>query len=77
MARTQKKALKDQAIWTVADESALIDFLSQHCAEARDGLNFKAATWRAAVDHLSTVTTKGGVKDVPSITGKCTQVSIF
>ena len=44
MARTQKKALKDQAIWTVADESALIDFLSQHCAEARDGLNFKAAT---------------------------------
>src|ERR1700722_7319450 len=51
-----------KADWSVEDETALIDFLITHKAEAGDGLNYKSSTWTAAAAHMLPLTTKGGPK---------------
>jgi hypothetical protein len=52
-----------RAIWTVGDETVLIDYLDEHQAEAGDGLSFKMATWNGAAIKVAESTTKGGLKD--------------
>lgn len=52
----------NKAIWTIEDETALIDFLAERKAEAGDGANFKGAVWGAAAQEMAKHTTKGGVK---------------
>ena len=51
------------AIWTVNDETVLIDYLDEHQAEAGDGLSFKMSTWNGAAVKVAESTTKGGPKD--------------
>ena len=51
------------AIWTVNDETVLIDYLDKHQAEAGDGLSFKMSTWNGAVVKVVESTTKGVSKD--------------
>ena len=41
--------------WCVQEEGELIDFLSNHKAEAGDGANFKQAIWTQAATHMSTL----------------------
>jgi hypothetical protein len=51
------------ALWTVDDETVLIDYLDEHQAEAGDGLSFKMATWNGAAVKVVESTTKGSPKD--------------
>ena len=51
------------AIWTVNDETVLIDYLDEHQAEADHGLSFKMSTWNGAGVKVVKSTTKGGPKD--------------
>ena len=51
------------AIWTVNDETVLIDYLDEHQAEAGDGLSFKMSTWNGAAVKVVESTMKGGPKD--------------
>ena len=53
--------------WNPSDDAALISFLLDHKAEARDGGNFKANIWNAAAVEMLKHTTKGGVK----VASKC------
>lgn len=39
--------------WNAEEERELIDFLSDHKAEAGDGATFKHATWTQAAAHMS------------------------
>ena len=48
--------------WTAEDESTLVAFLIEHKAEAGDGVNFKAATWKAVAIEMERHRTKGAVK---------------
>jgi hypothetical protein len=52
-----------RAIWTVDDETVLIDYLDEHQAEAGDGLSFKMPTWNWAAVKVAESTMKGGLKD--------------
>jgi hypothetical protein len=51
-----------KADWSVEDETALIDFLIIHKAQAGDGLGYKPSVWTAAAAHMLPLTTKGGPK---------------
>jgi hypothetical protein len=51
------------AIWTVDDETMLIDSLDEHQAEAGNRLSFKMPTWNGAAVKIAESTTKGGPKD--------------
>ena len=51
------------AIWTVNNETVLIDYLDEHQAEAGDGLSFKMSTWNGAAVKVAESTMKGGPKD--------------
>ena len=53
--------------WLLADETALIDFLTTNKDKAGDGLSFKQSVCNAAAEHLQQVTTKGA----PKTAGKC------
>jgi len=48
--------------WPASDEAALIEFLLTCKAEAGDGFNFKAVTWKAADAHMVAYTEKGDPK---------------
>jgi hypothetical protein len=52
-----------RAIWTVDDETVLIDYLDEHQAEAGDGLSFKMPTWNGAAVKVVESATKGGPKN--------------
>jgi hypothetical protein len=41
------------AIWTPAEETALVDFLVDNKAEAGDGGNFKKATFQRAANNIA------------------------
>lgn len=51
---------KDNATWTLTDETAFIGFLHEHKAAAGDSALFKATTFEAAGAVLETKWTKGG-----------------
>lgn len=67
----------DRAAWTQADESTLIWFLIEHKAEAGDGMNFKAQTWKAAAAELLKSTSKGAPKTAASCKSKWQRVCII
>ena len=56
--------------WSEEDESAFVDFLIIHKAEAGDGLNFKPSVWAAAAQHMWPFTMKGGSKDASQCKAK-------
>ena len=49
-------AVEKHSQWTIQGKRELIDFLSNHRAEAGDGANFKQAVWTQAATHMSTLT---------------------
>jgi len=63
------------AIWTDADESALLVFLLDHRAEVGDGANFKQTTWNEASIKLGERPFKGGPKTANSCKNKWAKVS--
>jgi hypothetical protein len=48
--------------WVDAEVNALLDYLIEHKGEAGDGMNFKTATYRAALPHVAPHHVKGPVK---------------
>ena len=65
------------AIWTPAEEAALVDFLVDNKAEAGDGGNFKKATFQRAVNSIAPLCECGTVKTVKSIQNKWATASCF
>lgn len=65
------------AIWTLAEEAALLDFLVENKAEAGDGGNFKQATFQRAVESIKPLFKRGAAKTVKSCQNKWAAVSFF
>ena len=42
-----------RAVWTVPDETALLDYLVEQKSAGGDGANFKGAVWTSAADHVN------------------------
>ena len=51
---------KPKAIWNFEEEKLLIEFLSEHIAEAGDGFHFKKTTFQAASNLLEPRRREGG-----------------
>lgn len=66
----------DRSIWTLEDETRLIQFLVDHHAEAGDGANFKSSVWNAAGEELSKHVAKGGPKTAASCKSKWDRVRL-
>ena len=66
----------DQSIWTLEDETCLVQFLLDHQAEAGDGANFKTSVWNTAGKEMSKHVTKGGPKTAASCKSKWDRVCI-
>jgi len=64
------------AVWTSAEESAFVDFLVDHKAEAGDGGNFKTTTYQRVVGHLAPLRQRGAIKTVKACRNKWTAVSV-
>ncbi|PPQ97013.1 hypothetical protein CVT26_006439 [Gymnopilus dilepis] len=58
------------ASWTSAEESAFVDFLFEHRAEAGDGGNFKATTFQKALTHIAPFFKRGAAKSVKNLRNK-------
>ena len=63
-----------KAVWTPEDETALINFLVQHKAEAGDDANFQTAIWNAAAQEMIKHTAKGGAKTAEACKTKWARV---
>lgn len=63
------------AIWTVAEETAFVDFLIDNKAEAGDGGNFKNATFQRAATVIAPLCERGAAKTVKSCQNKWASVS--
>jgi len=63
------------AIWTLAEETALVDFLVDNKAEAGDGGNFKKATFQRAMTSIAHLHERGAPKTVKSCQNKWASVS--
>ncbi|EGO03299.1 hypothetical protein SERLA73DRAFT_27172, partial [Serpula lacrymans var. lacrymans S7.3] len=50
------------AIWTEAETSGLIQFITTNSAEDRDSLNFKPGFWPKVALHLVPLLSKGPAK---------------
>lgn len=46
------KTRAEKAVWNESGTTALIDYLVENKAEARDGGNFKDVTYNAAAEHI-------------------------
>jgi hypothetical protein len=51
-----------KAQWTEADEITLIDYITEHKAEARDGMKFKLSFWTGATKEMISHSNFGGMK---------------
>ena len=65
---------RETATWTLNDETKLIDILYDHRSAGTDGMNFKEATFLAAVIEVNSIRTKGAVKTVKSCQNKWSAV---
>jgi len=65
------------AVWTVPDETALLDYLVEQKSAGGDGANFKAAVWTSAADHVNSTKTRGGLKTKDSCRAKYQAVCEF
>jgi hypothetical protein len=50
------------AVWTSAEEAALVDYLVDNRAEAGDGGSFKIPTFQQALPHLTHLHKSGPIK---------------
>jgi hypothetical protein len=58
------------AYWTADEELSFVDFLVDHKAKASDGVNFKAATFQKAAQHLAPFLKCGAAKTAKSCGNK-------
>ena len=68
---------KDRAYWSTQDETALLNYLLEHKAEAGDGGNFKEAVFegaRAALQSARRTDAKGAPKTLSSCKSKWSRV---
>ena len=65
------------AVWTSAEETALVEFLVENRSEAGDGGNFKSPTFQQAVAHIAPLLKEGPVKTVKSARNKWTAVCLL
>jgi hypothetical protein len=63
-----------KAQWTKVDEIALIDYITEHKAEARDGMKFKSSFWTGAAKEMISHSNLGGVKTPQGCSSKWDQV---
>lgn len=64
------------AVWTSAEETAFVDYLVDHKAEAGDGGNFKTTTYQRVISHIAPLHESGAIKTVKACRNKWTAVSI-
>ncbi|KAK7012648.1 hypothetical protein R3P38DRAFT_2469036, partial [Favolaschia claudopus] len=58
------------AVWLLQDQENLLSYLVDHVADAGDGGNFRAATFRGAAIYMESSRTKGGPKTAKSCESK-------
>jgi hypothetical protein len=63
-----------KAQWTEADEITLIDYITEHKAEAGDGMKFKSSFWTGAAKEMISHSNLGGVKTPQGCSSKWDQV---
>ncbi|KAF8231006.1 hypothetical protein L208DRAFT_1127618, partial [Tricholoma matsutake] len=51
-----------KAQWSEADKIALIEYITEHKAEASDGMKFKALFWSGAAKEMVSHSVLGGMK---------------
>jgi hypothetical protein len=63
-----------KAQWSEADEIALIEYITEHKAEAGDGMKFKASFWSGAAKEMVSHSALGGVKTSQGCSSKWDRV---
>jgi hypothetical protein len=63
-----------KAQWSEADEIALIEYITEHKAEAGDGMKFKGAFWTGAAKEMLAHSSLGGVKTAAGCSSKWDRV---
>ncbi|KAF8815702.1 hypothetical protein BYT27DRAFT_7064918, partial [Phlegmacium glaucopus] len=58
--------------WTLAEETAFIQFLVDHKSEGGDGATFKGPTYQKALAHISPLRERGPAKNIKSLQNKWT-----
>ena len=66
--------MAQKALWTAAEEQALVEFIVDHKAEAGDGGNFKQATFQQAALHLAPLHQRGTAKAAKTCSNKYSAV---
>jgi hypothetical protein len=64
-----------KAQWSEADEIALIEYITEHKAEAGDGMKFKTSFWSGAAKEMVSHSSLGGVKTSQGCSSKWDRVS--
>jgi len=67
-------AASTSASWTPAEETAFVNYLYDHEAEAGDGGNFKSVTFQNALPTISPLWVKGAKKTVKRLQNKYSTV---
>ena len=62
--------------WSEADEIALIEYITEHKAEAGDGMKFKSLFWTGAAKMMVSHSSLGGVKTSQGCLSKWDRVRI-
>ena len=62
--------------WSLADETALINYLIENRSQAGDGSNFMDTVWSGIAPVLEAQRTEGGVKTAKKCKKKWGQVSL-
>jgi hypothetical protein len=63
-----------KAQWSEADEIALIEYITDHRAEAGDGMKFKASFWTGAAKEMLAHSNSGGTKTPAGCSSKWDRV---
>ena len=66
-----------KAQWSEADEIALIEYITDHKAEAGDGMKFKASFWSGAAKAMVSHSSLGGVKTPQGCSSKWDRVRTY
>jgi hypothetical protein len=65
-----------KAQWTEADEITLIDYITEHKAEAGDGMKFKLSFWTGVAKEMISHSNFGSVKTPQGCSSKWDQVCV-
>ena len=60
-----------KASWTATDEVIFIQYITDHKAEAGDGMKFKPSFWTGAATTMAPHVMLGGVKTAASTSSHC------